>query len=81
MITNTFSKKNRETRYIRCRYFAFAMAEKQPKRKRSEEHKLKKKDYDHERVKTQVSISVAFRRWRELHEMKGLKTDAVAADR
>ena len=55
------------------------MAEKQPKRKRLEDHKLKKKGYDHERAKTRVNIGVAFQRWRELHELKGLKTDAEVA--
>ena len=55
------------------------MAEKQPKRKRSEASKLKKKSYDQERAKTRVNIGVAFRRWRELRELKGLKTDLEVA--
>ncbi|KAK0136565.1 hypothetical protein N1851_027300 [Merluccius polli] len=55
------------------------MAEKQPKRRRSEEHKLKKKGYDQARGRSRVNIGEAFQRWRDLRDLKGLKTDAEVA--
>ncbi|KAG5285667.1 hypothetical protein AALO_G00006040 [Alosa alosa] len=48
---------------------------KQPKRIRSEEQKLKKKGYDLARAKSRVNIGVGFQRWRNLRELKCMKTD------
>ncbi|XP_008294770.1 uncharacterized protein LOC103368241 [Stegastes partitus] len=55
------------------------MAEKRPKRIRSAEHKQKKKHYDQSRAKTRINIGEAFQRWRDLRELKGMKTDAEVA--
>ncbi|KAI3352331.1 hypothetical protein L3Q82_005298 [Scortum barcoo] len=55
------------------------MAERQPKRRRSEEQKLKKKGFDQARAKTRINIGEAFQRWRELRELKGMKTDVEVA--
>ena len=55
------------------------MDEKQPKRRRSEEQKLKMKGYDQARGKSRVNIGGAFRRWRDLRESEGFKSDAEVA--
>lgn len=56
------------------------MAEKKkPKRIRSEEQKWKKKFYDQARAKSRVNIGEAFQQWRDLREIKGMKTDAEVA--
>lgn len=47
----------------------------QPKRIRSEEQKLKKKGYDLARAKSRVNIGTGFQRWRNLRELKCIKTD------
>uniref|UniRef100_A0A3B5BHY5 Uncharacterized protein n=1 Tax=Stegastes partitus TaxID=144197 RepID=A0A3B5BHY5_9TELE len=42
-------------------------------------HKQKKKHYDQSRAKTRINIGEAFQRWRDLRELKGMKTDAEVA--
>lgn len=55
------------------------MAETQPKRKRSEEQKWERKCHDEVKVKGHVNIGEAFQRWRDLKEVKGMKTNAEVA--
>ncbi|XP_023137873.1 uncharacterized protein si:ch211-40k21.5 [Amphiprion ocellaris] len=55
------------------------MAKGRPRRIRSAEHKLKKTGYDQSRAKTRINIGEAFQRWRDLRELKGMKTDAEVA--
>lgn len=40
---------------------------------------MTKKRLDQARAQTRVNIGVAFQRWRQLREMKGLKSDAMVA--
>ncbi len=54
------------------------MAEKQPKRRTSEQ-KIKKKCYDQAWGKSCLNISGAFQQWRDLRELKGMKTGAFVA--
>ncbi len=44
-----------------------------------EEKKAKKKVLNQARDKTRVNIGVAFQRWRELHDLKGFKTNSELA--
>ncbi|XP_028299208.1 uncharacterized protein LOC114461402 [Gouania willdenowi] len=49
------------------------------KKWRQEERKAKKKVLDRARDKSRINIGVDFQRWRELRDLKGLKTDAELA--
>lgn len=49
------------------------------KRKRSKNVNLKKRVYESARSKTRLNIGVAFERWRDLRQLKGMKTDAELA--
>nr|XP_023656329.1 uncharacterized protein LOC111838017 isoform X1 [Paramormyrops kingsleyae] len=55
------------------------MAVKQPKRRRSAAQTFKKKSLDQARAKSHVNIGEAFERWRDLRELKGMKTDEEVA--
>ncbi|XP_048838462.1 uncharacterized protein hnrnpul1l isoform X1 [Brienomyrus brachyistius] len=55
------------------------MAVKQPKGRRSAAQKFKKKFLDEARAKSRVNIGEAFERWRDLRELKGMKTDEEVA--
>ena len=56
------------------------MAEKQPKERGQRSEKWKRRAMT-KREKTRVNIGVAFRRWRELRELKDLQTDVDVAVR
>lgn len=58
---------------------ATAMAVKQPKRRRSAAQKFKKNFLDQARAESRVNIGEAFERWRDLRELKGMKTDEEVA--
>ncbi|XDV26995.1 hypothetical protein PO909_030597 [Leuciscus waleckii] len=51
---------------------AYAVTEGKPGKKR-------KTSLDKQRNKTRVNIGVAFQRWRELRDLKGLKSDSSMA--
>uniref|UniRef100_A0A672YGK9 Zinc finger protein 664-like n=1 Tax=Sphaeramia orbicularis TaxID=375764 RepID=A0A672YGK9_9TELE len=50
-----------------------------PKRKRTDEQKKAKRESDRARAKTRVNLGIAFDRWRELRELKGMKSDPELA--
>ncbi|XP_073711610.1 uncharacterized protein [Misgurnus anguillicaudatus] len=60
---------------------AFAVSESKhgKKRKTVQEKAINKKYLDKQRNQTRVNIGVAFQRWRELRDLKGLKSDAMMA--
>ena len=62
---------------------AYAVSEGKPGKKRKtvtvQEKAMNKKSLDKQRNKTRVNIGVAFQRWRELRELKGLKSDSLMA--
>lgn len=45
----------------------------------SEEQRLRTKYYDQTKAKRLVNIGEAFQRWRDLREVKGMKTNAEVA--
>lgn len=49
------------------------------RRKRSKNVSVKKRVYESARSKTRIYIGVAFERWRNLRQLKGMKTDAELA--
>uniref|UniRef100_A0A8C5D0G2 Uncharacterized protein n=1 Tax=Gadus morhua TaxID=8049 RepID=A0A8C5D0G2_GADMO len=53
----------------------------QPKKRRAknEKHIGKKRESDRARNKTRVNIGIAFQPWRELMEVKGMKSDSQMA--
>ncbi|XP_028300650.1 uncharacterized protein LOC114462164 [Gouania willdenowi] len=55
------------------------MAETTSKKRRPEGRKPKKKELYRARDKSRINIGVDFQRWRELRDLKGLKTDAELA--
>ena len=61
---------------------ACAVSEGKPGKKRKtvtvQEKAMNKKSLDKQRDKTRVNIGVAFQLWRELRELKGLKSDSLA---
>ncbi|XP_059400179.1 uncharacterized protein LOC132131987 [Carassius carassius] len=62
---------------------AYAVSEGKPDKKRKtvtvQEKAMNKKSLDKQRNKTRINIGVAFQRWRELRELKGLKSDSLMA--
>lgn len=48
-------------------------------RKRKRSKNVKKRVYESARSKTRIYIGVAFERWRDLRQLKGMKTDAELA--
>lgn len=49
------------------------------KRKRTKDISVKKRIYETARSKTRINIGAAFERWRDLRQLKGMKTDAELA--
>lgn len=48
-------------------------------RKRTKDISVKKRIYETARSKTRINIGAAFERWRDLRQLKGMKTDAELA--
>jgi len=54
-------------------------ADKHPQKRRSEKQKIKRKGYDKARANSCFNVSEAFQWWRDLQELKGMKTDVEVA--
>lgn len=49
------------------------------KRTRTKDISVKKRIYETARSKTRINIGAAFERWRDLRQLKGMKTDGELA--